>query len=299
MKLTVLMMLVCGMVGSLFGQAPGVPIFDQSRKGLQAERDRIGQRAEEFLEAGGVVSYEGIKEKMKNPDSAQITLSSPAEEALTNSQVMDKALKGSFRLGWSYLCMKCDTWHARMGGGYAISEDGYIATCAHIVDPGDLEMREGALIAVDHEGNVFPVTKVVRYHDKMDAAVVKIEKETIALAFNDNVRPGDAAFCFSRPLNQGKYFSTGIINRFFWEVGPKKAEDQSVATLAYLRVNVSSRWAPGSSGSPVLDQNGNVIGHVSKISSRASKKGGLTVITLHSAIPARSVQALCEEESSL
>ena len=34
----------------------------------------------------------------------------------------------------------------------------------------------------------------------------------------------------------------------------------------HLRVNVSTDWAPGSSGSAVLDQCGNVIGHVSTIS---------------------------------
>ena len=48
---------------------------------------------------------------------------------------MEKARKGSYRIGWSYLCENCDRWHSNMGGGYAISDDGFIATCAHVVDP--------------------------------------------------------------------------------------------------------------------------------------------------------------------
>lgn len=80
-----------------------------------------------------------------------------------------------------------------------------------------------------------------------------------------------------------------------------------------LRLNVSTDWAPGSSGSAVLDRCGNVIGHVSTISplgegprsapvppgkadgknaAKADRFGGATLITLHEAAPARSVLSL-------
>ena len=61
---------------------------------------------------------------------------------------------------------------------------------------------------------------------------------------------------------------------------------------------VSSRWAPGSSGSAVLDAFGNAIGHVATIStmdnggSRKDNEKGNILITLHSATPARAMMAL-------
>ena len=279
-----------------FGQAPGVPIFDQSRKGLNSESELIGQQSEKFLEAGEVLSNESVQKEMEEPVPGKVSLAEPSTRFLTGAEIMEKARKGSYRIGWSYLCENCDRWHSNMGGGYAISDDGFIATCAHVVDPGDIGMRKGALVAVDHEGKVYPVTHVHRYHRKMDAAVVKIDAKTTPLAFNDDVRPGDSVFCLSRPLSQGKYFSKGIINRFFWNGGSRKEDDRSLASLAFLKMNVSSRWAPGSSGSPVLDQCANVIGHVALIDTRGKGKDKPTLITLHTAIPARSVRALCQKE---
>ena len=73
------------------------------------------------------------------------------------------------------------------------------------------------------------------------------------------VRPGDAAYCLSDPLGVTGYFSEGMVNRFFRKPDNKGTEDEA------LRLHVSTDWAPGSSGSPVLDQCGNAIGHVSMI----------------------------------
>ena len=73
---------------------------------------------------------------------------------------------------------------------------------------------------------------------------------------------------------------------------------------------MSTGWAPGSSGSPVFDAQRNAIGHVAVTQAMGKKpiqnndpeskvsysdfKGAIPLITLHSAIPARSVRALVE-----
>ena len=59
---------------------------------------------------------------------------------------------------------------------------------------------------------------------------------------------------------------------------------------------VSSSWAPGSSGSAVLDERGNAIGHVSQIQTvyQDPKEGGAqgTLMVLHDAITAQNVLKL-------
>ncbi len=163
------------------------------------------------------------------------------------------------------------------------------------------KMRKGGLIAVDHSGNVFPVTSILATDEKLDGALIKIDAKTTPLALNDKVSPGDSAFCLSRPLKQGQYFSEGIVNRFYWN-GDKRGDDpNSLQAMRSLKLNVSSRWAPGSSGSAILDQFGNVIGHVATISTMGnggSKKDtdkGRILITLHTATPARAMMALATE----
>lgn len=279
-------------------QAPGVKIFDQSREALKREDQKLGVQAEALMKAGTILTHESVLAAMKKPDVAKTALKAPLKTALEPTEISAQVLPSIYRIGWAYLCPNCDNWHTKMAGGYAISDDGIIATCAHVVDPDGIKMRQGCLIAVNHKGTVFPVTKVIAFHDAMDAALIRITGKTKGLALNDQVSPGDAAFCLSRPLSQGKYFSTGIVNRFYWNSAKRGNDDTAIRALAHLKMNVSSRWAPGSSGSPVLDQAGNVIGHVATIRTMGSKnpeKKNTTYITLHSATPARSVMTLAKK----
>lgn len=89
-----------------------------------------------------------------------------------------------------------------------------------------------------------------------------------------------------------------MVNRFYWNSDQRGDDPTSVKALGALKLNVSTRWAPGSSGSAVLDTFGNVIGHVATISTmgnsgnRKDTDKGRTLITLHSATPARAMMAL-------
>ena len=158
------------------------------------------------------------------------------------------------------------------------------------------------MIAVDYEGNVFPITAVLAHDSRMDAAIVQVDQTLTPLPLSDVVHPGDDAFCLSSPLDQRGYFSRGMVNRFYWDSVNRGESDTSLKALRRLRLNVSTAWAPGSSGSPVLDAQGNAIGHVAVIQAMGKQpirnndpeskvsysdlKGAIPLITLHSAIPA-------------
>jgi hypothetical protein len=118
---------------------------------------------------------------------------------------------------------------------------------------------------------------------------------------------GDAAYCFSDPLKQRGYFSAGIVNRFH-ELNDDGGRGTGLRDPAGARMNVSTDWGPGSSGAAVLDSSGNVIGHVTTVRSlfdespkpvastepgHADERGqGAPLMTLHDAVPARSVLTL-------
>ena len=73
---------------------------------------------------------------------------------------------------------------------------------------------------------------------------------------------GDSVWCLSDPRGERGYFSTGIVNRFV---------ERTVGDARGRRINVSTDWAPGSSGAAILDEAGNVIGHVATIRALFSK----------------------------
>jgi hypothetical protein len=306
-------------LSAVFGQAPGVPI--ETQEPVMNDREILA-KATKLREAGELLNAEDIAAQLGTPKGGEVPLVEPSTTPMKGRDLARRARESYLRLGWYYRCKRCDNWHLNFAGAYAIGSD-VIATCYHCVEPNG-DMREGYLIALDTAGNVLPVTAIVAANKQMDGAILRV-KGTLPkpLALQDNVAPGDTAYCFSEPLGQYGYFSTGIINRFVWLRG-KPSKGEGVDKVAYLRVNVSTDWAPGSSGAAVLDECGNVIGHVARISPLS--KGGRTapeppkpgkdalavgdeksvkkdpvirenpvLITLHEAIPARAIRTLAQE----
>ena len=181
-------------------------------------------------------------------------------------------------------------------------------------------MNEGYLMAFDASGNVLPVTAVLAQDEEMDAAIVRVEGGKITpLPLNDQTAPGDTVYVFSDPMSAVGYFTSGMLNRFFWFDGKRSINPASIEGARNLRIHVSADWAPGSSGAALIDVCGNAIGHVSAIDPLVSddpipaeektvkpgKKSPNTplpppatdnsvLITLHEAVPARGVKMLAE-----
>jgi hypothetical protein len=219
------------------------------------------------------------------------------------------------RIGWLYLCTECDKWHLGLSGGYAITKN-TAATCEHVIAPLE-DMKEGYLVAADDDDNLFAVTEVLASNQALDTAIVRIKTDNLSpVPFSTDVEPGDTVYCFSDPVDRRGYFSQGMVNRFIKRPFLSKKElnelgDDNVAsgTRAAARkkspsmtptwLEVNTEWAPGSSGSAVLDVYGNAVGHVSEIESvledpdpGARRKPLGTMIIFHDAIAACNVLSL-------
>ena len=313
-----LLALACCAIVSLLpravAQAPGVPIEDP---GSLSYNQPLLEKAKVLREAGKLLDIEKVKALLAAPVPSPIALPAPNTKPLRGREIAARARQAYLRLGWYYLCPRCEHWHFALADAYAISPDGGVATCHHVVAP-TRDMREGYLVAVDPASEVLAVTTILAKSQTLDAAIVRVAGGTFtALPLNDNVAPGDPVFCLSDPLDERAYFSEGIVNRFYWKRAPK-GDPASLDALKQLRVNVSTDWAPGSSGAAVLDECGNAIGHVSTISplsegpnkpapapekdgeeakptkARKDRFNGATLITLHEAVPARGLLALAK-----
>jgi hypothetical protein len=246
-------------------QAPGVPICDQAHQEPQYLASLL-KVAKELSVKGDGLKPAQARQQLKRT-ACQLALPEAGTRRLSAREICIAARHSHVRVGWSYLCPKCGNWHLNLAGGFFLTTNGAAATCFHVVEPGG-DVREGCLVAMDEQETVFPVAEVLAANRESDACIVRVAGAGFkALPLNANIYPGDTAYCYSDPVEHRDYFSAGIVNRFY-QLGASGASDaRSSAGVAPTRINVSTDWAQGSSGSAVLDECGNVIGQVATISS--------------------------------
>lgn len=246
-------------------------------------------KATELLSAGKLLATEAFAAQKQNPQPGPVALAPAATEPLTGREIARRASAGYVRAGWFFQCTKCGKWHVNLAGGYAVAAD-TIVTAHHVMNPPEnMKPGVGHPILVRGESEVVPVTAVVADNEGLDAIVLRTAASDLSpLPLAGDVQVGDNVWCLSDPRGERGYFSSGIVNRFVDRNG---------------RINVSTDWAPGSSGAAVLDVAGNVIGHVATIRALFGKapthppdaKPGdpagapAQAMNLHEAIPAKSV----------
>jgi len=214
-------------------------------------------------ESGQTIAVETIRKQLER-SSCQLSLPSTNSTRLTAQQIRQRAEKAYLRMGWVYQCIKCDQWHVTLAGGYALTTNGAVATCYHVVNP-PRDLRTGALIAADRVGKVFPVMEVLAANRYADACIVQVKGDGFTpLPLNTNVTVGDTVYCFD---NQGERdaFAQGVVTRFV-KLPERRLENVRGAPLFVpLRIQVTATWELGSSGSALLDECGNAIGHASTL----------------------------------
>lgn len=247
--------------------APPDPLLEIAPKVVKPER---------FL------SHESVKAQLKSPKPGLISLVAESTQSKSSRDVARRARAAHLRIGWFYRCTRCDKMHLNMAGAYAVAPD-VVATANHVIEP-PATLKEGSLIVANADNEIFATTAILGTDAKADTALIRVIAGGLKpLPLRADVDLGEPAYCFSDPLKHRGYFSAGIVNRLYSLDSTEGASSQ--------RLNVSTDWAQGSSGSAVLDEYSNVIGHVARIqtfNSNPAPSTGTTLV-LHEAIPAKTV----------
>ena len=290
-------------VTCLQAQLPGVPIYPEGR-GARPQAGLLAA-ARELYEAKALLAMDTLLEQSKRT-SCELVLPAPETKELSGRERWQRARASHVRVGYYYQCTQCDKWHLDLAGGYAITADGAVATCAHVISPPD-EMKEGYLITATDEDVVMPVLEVLAVNAGKDCAILRVKAEKLTpLPLATEGSPGDAVWCFSDPSGKRGYYSEGIVSRFVQRPFLRKKEQTEGGDVPKpLWLETTLDWAPGSSGSALVDSYGNCVGHVSEIEAvtedpptRARGKGAATTtalgtyIVFHHAIAAVEVKSL-------
>ncbi len=222
-------------------------------------------------------------------DKCQLTLTEPGKEALTSAQVYEQCAASVLVFSGLYKCDKCTNWHAGPASGFVITEDGVAVTNHHVVDKANNE----TFVAMTIDGKVLPVKEVLAASKANDLAIVQLDlpagMKLRPLAIAPNQPVGSPITLISHPDRRFYTLTTGIISRYH-SMG-RGAQNVPMVTI-------TADYARGSSGAPVLNDRGAVIGIVASThsvyySTEGGKQENLQMV-FKQCIPAASLMSLIE-----
>jgi len=141
------------------------------------------------------------------------------------------------------------------GTGFFVSEDGLIVTNHHVVKPAH------SLRATLADGGSRMVVGMLAFDEERDIAVIKVEGEdypALPLGEDDEIKEGVEVLVLGSPLGLSWTLSEGIVAAIREQGVPK--ELTGTTDKKGPLIQITAPISPGSSGSPVLTTDGNVIG---------------------------------------
>lgn len=162
------------------------------------------------------------------------------------------------------------------GSGFFISSDGYVVTNHHVVaNAQNIRVRTN-----DHR---IYRAEVVGSDEQSDVALLKVEAEgvpTVTLGDSDALRVGEWVFAIGAPFGMDYSVTAGIVSA--------KGRSLGERYVPFIQSDVAIN--PGSSGGPLFNQNGEVVGINSQIFTRSGGFMGLSF-----AIPANLAMDIVDQ----
>ena len=212
------------------------------------------------------------------------------QENLTDSteELYQRVMPAVVVIGSIYKCDNCSRWHlGGMASGWLLSDHGLVVTNHHVFT----EEENHYFGAMTSDGNVFAIRTILASDRDGDAAIAQLDTRGVVLPFlrlGQTAACGDPVVVISHPAGRFYSLTRGVVSRYHrHDADPatmaksdgsvhaprKHTRDETLQdTPAPVWMSVTADYAVGSSGGPVFDSSGNVVGMVSRTySTQASK----------------------------
>ncbi|MFM8271567.1 MAG: serine protease, partial [Gemmata sp.] len=233
--------------GALAAAAPAEPPrFVDDDKVYKDLYDKI----EELARANKPLAHKKLLSKMKSAP-AKVALARPGDKALTPEEVYKQAAPSVFIVGSVYPDNKGNWESGTYATAWCATGDGVLVTNWHVFD--DLKDAE-VFGAADRDGNVYPVTDFLGGDKTADVAVFRISAKGLKPlpVATDYAEVGAWVGLVSHPGDLFYLFTQGHVTRY----STNKNEDGN----AERWMGVTAEYASGSSGAPMLNKYGAVVG---------------------------------------
>ena len=213
---------------------------------------------------------------------SSITAASSSGSSLTTEQVADLVSPSVVVITTEQVVYSQWSWYGQnqvesgAGSGVIISSDGYILTCAHVVD--------GASTITVTIGDKDYTATLVGEDTTSDIAVIKIDADGLTPATvgnSDSLKVGQSVMAVGNPLGElGGTVTGGMISALNRSVTIQGSSSVNTMSLIQMDASVS----PGNSGGGLFNMNGELVGIVTAKSSSSDAEGLGFAIPINDAI---------------
>lgn len=213
---------------------------------------------------------------------SSITAASSSGSSLTTEQMADLVSPSVVVITTEQVVYSQWSWYGQnqvesgAGSGVIISSDGYILTCAHVVD--------GASTITVTIGDKDYTATLVGEDTTSDIAVIKIDADGLTPATvgnSDSLKVGQSVMAVGNPLGElGGTVTGGMISALNRSVTIQGSSSVNTMSLIQMDASVS----PGNSGGGLFNMNGELVGIVNAKSSSSDAEGLGFAIPINDAI---------------
>ena len=213
---------------------------------------------------------------------SSITAASSSGSSLTTEQVADLVSPSVVVITTEQVVYSQWSWYGQnqvesgAGSGVIISSDGYILTCAHVVD--------GASTITVTIGDKDYTATLVGEDTTSDIAVIKIDADGLpptTVGNSDSLKVGQSVMAVGNPLGElGGTVTGGMISALNRSVTIQGSSSVNTMSLIQMDASVS----PGNSGGGLFNMNGELVGIVNAKSSSSDAEGLGFAIPINDAI---------------
>lgn len=193
----------------------------------------------------------------------QGTMPAPGQTMLSPQQLYKQRHESALMFCKAGLCPDCPQLHTVfIATATPVTKDGICFVNYHMIEPlavpkAHTNTADSIYFLADRDGQCYPVTEILAYSREDDAAVIKVDTrgaELNAIPLGSPAETGQHVNLITHPKQMFYTYTQGYVTRNAVYNFP----DNPIIDL----MEISADFAEGSSGGPVMDDYGNLVGIV-------------------------------------
>lgn len=209
-----------------------------------------------------------VRLKDESPPAESIHIPAPDTRLLSDEEIYRRRKNSVFAIGRirKNVATPAELNIDFLGTAFAVDENGICVTNYHVLSQAigkNADSSDGVYCIMTLDSNVYFVDRVLAYSQNNDLAVFGAATNGAKLSpvpLGVPTQVGAAVYCISNPQGFFYYFSKGMVASNVTVSSQQTAVGFNPEGRMPIRMEITADYGIGSSGAPILDKYGNLVG---------------------------------------